>query len=378
MTAAHLAVDGSGLARPWAGVGVYTREILGALAAERPGSRFTVYTNAPADAGLPSAEFQAPPSARLVGRHLLWPARLRHLGADLYFGPAGQLPLGDVGLPAVLTAHDMAIYRHPEWFPGGQALSTRLVVPRSMRRAAAIVAVSASTARDVADLFGVDQARLEVVPEGVSDRFRPLPGERLDEVRRRLDLPPRFVLFVGTIEPRKNLPTLLEAWSRMRERPPLVVAGAWGWRCDDVRERLAGLAPEARVLGGVAADDLPGIYNLASCLAHPAWYEGFGLTPLEAMACGAPVVASAVSSLPEVLGNAGLLVDPADVEGWTAALERVCGDPHEAAELRRRGLDRASEFTWRRAARRTWEVMDRVLRAAPGSPPRRRPPSGPR
>jgi glycosyltransferase involved in cell wall biosynthesis len=359
---AHLAVDGSGLARPLAGIGVYTAEILRALAAERPGSRFTVYTNAEPPVQHPALAFHRPPGARLIGRHLLWPARLRRLRAHLFFGPAGMLPLGEVGLPAVLTAHDMAIYRHPEWFPGGQALARRLVVPRSLRRADAIVAVSASTARDVADLFGVEAERLEVVPEGVAGRFQPLPGDRLEEVRRRLGLPGRFVLFVGTIEPRKNLPTLLEAWSRMRERPPLVVAGTWGWRCEDVRERLEGLAPEVRVLGAIAPDDLPGLYNLASCLAHPAWYEGFGLTPLEAMACGVPVVASGVSSLPEVVGDAGLLVDPADVEGWTEALERVCGDLDVAATLRRRGILRAAEFTWSRAAQRTWRVMDRVMR----------------
>ena len=363
MTEAHLAVDGSGLARPWAGVGVYTMEILRALAAERPGSRFTVYTTAEPPADEPALAFHRPPAARLIGRHVLWPARLRRLRAHLYFGPAGLLPLRGVGLPAVLTAHDMAIYRHPEWFPGGQTLSTRLVVPRSMQRADAIVAVSASTARDVSELFGVEDGRLEVVPEGVSGRFQPMPAERLDDVRRRLGLPGRYILFVGTIEPRKNLPTLLDGWSRMRGRPPVVVAGTWGWRCEDVRERLERLAPEVRVLGPVSGDDLPGLYNLAACLAHPAWYEGFGLTPLEAMACGVPVVASGVSSLPEVVGDAGLLVDPADVEGWTDALERVCGDVEVAATLRRRGILRAAEFTWSRAAQRTWRVMDRVMRS---------------
>src|SRR5215831_3212057 len=252
MTEAHLAVDGSGLTRPWAGVGVYTAEILRALAAERPGSRFTVYTDAEPAVQHPALAFHRPPSARLVGRHLLWPARLRRLRAHLYFGPAGLLPLGDVGLPAVLTAHDMAIYRRADWFPGGQTLSVRLVVPRSMRRAAAIVAVSACTARDVAELFGVEAERLDVVPEGVAGRFRPLPADRLEAVRRRHRLPPRFVLFVGTIEPRKNLTTLLEAWGRMRERPPLVVAGSWGWGHEAVRERMEGLGPDLRLLGPVS------------------------------------------------------------------------------------------------------------------------------
>jgi glycosyltransferase involved in cell wall biosynthesis len=162
---------------------------------------------------------------------------------------------------------------------------------------------------------------------------------------------------VSTIEPRKNLPTLLDAWSRMRDRPPLVVAGGWGWRCEPIRERIEREGEAVLVLGATAPADLPILYNLATALAHPAWYEGFGLTPLEAMACGTPVVVSSASSLPEVVGEAGLLVDPADVEGWTAALERVWSDADLRADLRARGLQRASELTWNRAAALTWRVL---------------------
>jgi glycosyltransferase involved in cell wall biosynthesis len=361
LTGLHVAVDGAGLARPWAGVGIYTAEIVPALAAEAPGNRFTVYGPGETVPHHPAIAFRQPPAVRLAGRHLLWPLRLRRLGADLYFGPAGLLPLGDVGMPAVLTAHDMAIYRHPEWFPSGQTLAVRVVVPRSMRRADAIVAVSENTARDVAELFDVEPGRLEVVHEGVSPRYRPVPVEALEATRARFRLPPRFVLFVSTIEPRKNLVTLIEAWSRMRERLPLVVAGSWGWHYEGVRDRLERMGPDLHLVGPVPAGDLPALYNLAACLAHPAWYEGFGLTPLEAMACGTPVVVSSASSLPEVVGDAGLLVDPADVEGWTEALDRVSSDADLHADLRRRGILRAAEFTWARAAQRTWRVMHRVV-----------------
>ncbi len=172
------------------------------------------------------------------------------------------------------------------------------------------------------------------------------------------------VLFVSTIEPRKNLPTLLDAWTRLPLLPPLVIAGGWGWRCEEVRARLESLGEAVRVLGSVHPRDLPALYNLATCLAHPAWYEGFGLTPLEAMACGTPVIVSDASSLPEVVGEAGLLVDPADTEAWTSALQRVCEDGELRADLRRRGLERAAELTWSRAAERTWSVIDRVVAAA--------------
>jgi glycosyltransferase involved in cell wall biosynthesis len=357
-------VDGSGLARLWAGVGTYTIEILRALAAERPGNRFTVFTSAEPGIEQPAIAFRRPPSIRLIGRHLIWPARLRRMDANLYFGPAGVMPLGDVGLPAVVTAHDMAIYKRPEWFPSGQSLAVRTIVPRSMRRAQSIIAVSVSTARDVAEIFDIEPARLEVVHEGVARRYRPLPPDSLEVARSRLRLPRRFILFVSTIEPRKNLITLLEAWARMRERLPLVIAGSWGWNYDGIRQRLEHLGPDLMLLGALPPADMPALYNLATCLAHPAWYEGFGLTPLESMACGTPVVSSNASSLPEVVGDAGILVDPADVQGWTDELDRLCNDSELRATLRRRGILRAAEFGWDRAAYRTWRVMERVVRAA--------------
>jgi glycosyltransferase involved in cell wall biosynthesis len=359
--AAHLAVDGSGLARPWAGVGTYTREILAALADARPEARFTVYApegSLPAHRGI---SLRRPPAARFVGRHLQWPLQLRALRASAYFGAAGVMPLAKVGLPAVVTANDMAIYRHPEWFPGRQTLSVRLIVPRSMRRADAVVAVSRHTAADVGDLLGVPVERLHVVPEGVGPQYRPLPREELAAVGRRYDLPERFVLFVSTIEPRKNLETLLDAWSILRGRPPLVVAGGWGWRYEEVQRRLDRAPEGVRLLGSVRPAELPALYNLATCLAHPAWYEGFGLTPLEAMACGTPVVASSASSLPEVVGDAGLLVPPGDPDGWRDALERLLDDAALRGRLKDHGLRRASEFTWQKAAAATWQVLDKVL-----------------
>jgi len=293
-----------------------------------------------------------------VGRHLLWPRRIRRLAPDLFFGPLGQLPLGSVGCPSVLTIHDVAIYIRPEWFPSGQPLSTRLVVPRSIERATHLIAVSHSTAADVAELFERRPEEITVIHHGVSQDFRPLPVEELEETRRRLELPDRFILFVGAIEPRKNLTTLLDAWAAVPDHPDLVIAGGWGWKYEPIRDQIERMGSGIHLLGPVQPGDLPALYNLATALAHPAHYEGFGLTPLESMACGTPVVSSDAASLPEVVGSAALLVNPTDVEGWTDALDRVLHDPGLASDLRRRGILRAAEFSWAKAASRTLRVLE--------------------
>jgi glycosyltransferase involved in cell wall biosynthesis len=365
VTGLHLAVDGSGLARARAGVGVYTREILRAMSVDRPDCRFTVYlpSGAVAPGSAPGIGYRPLPSARLVGRHLQWPARIRRLRPDAYFGPAGALPLRSVGCPTVITVHDLAIYRNPAWFPGRQLLSTRLVVPRSLTRADVLVADSTNTAQDIEELFGVPASRIDVVPLGVSSVFRPMSGEDLAAVRSRLNLPERFILFVGTIEPRKNLVTLLEAWAMLRHRPDLVIVGAWGWLYEPIRERMGRLGDRVHHIEGVDLAELPAVYNLARVLAHPAWYEGFGFPPLEAMACGTPVVVSDRASLPELVGDAGLVAAADDPEAWRNALERVIDDSDLAADLKRRGILRAAQFSWARSAGLTWRAVDRAISA---------------
>ena len=364
MTGLHIAVDGYGLSRPRAGVGVYTKEILHAMAVDRPDCRMTVFlpqgVSRPEDH--PSIAYRPLPETRLIGRHVQWPSRIMALRPDAFFGPAGALPLRDVGVPAVITVHDLAIYRNREWFPARQPLSTGWIVPRSLRKADALIAVSQNTKRDIEVIFEVPASRISVVPEAVSNAFRPLGAEDLAEARARLKLPERFILFVSTIEPRKNLTTLLDAWAMMRDRPDLVVVGGWGWRYEPIRARLERLGPGLHHIEGLDPSDLPAVYNLALALAHPAWYEGFGLPPLEAMACGTPVVVSDRSSLPEVVGDAGVIVAADDAAAWTRALEAVVGDGKLAAELRRRGIVRAAEFSWGRSAELTWRVIESVVR----------------
>src|SRR5439155_3840365 len=281
-------------------------------------------------------------------------AELRRLAPSVYLGPAGARRLGNLGCPTVITVHDLAIYRNPRWFPPRQPLSTRLVVPRSVLRADVVIAVAENRARDIVDIFGIDRGRIQVVAHGVSPQLQPMSAEERADARARLRLPERFILFVGTVEARKNLETLLDAWAMMRDRPDLVVVGSWGWLYEPIREKMARLGPRLHHLDSVDPGELPAIYNLARILAHPAWYEGFGLPPLEAMGCGTPVIVSDRSSLPEVVDDAALVVPADQPEAWREELERLMDDTDLAADLRHRGILRAAQFSWSRAARLTW------------------------
>ena len=327
------------------------------MAAARPQHRLTVVLPPGVNLATPGAALVEPP-VRFAGRHLLMPASIRRLRADAWYGPAGLMPLAPLGIPSVLAIHDLAIYINRGWFPARQPFSTRLVVPLSIRRARRLLAVSASTARDLARRFPHSEPRIEVVPEAAGTQFRPLPAASTEAVASRLGLPAGYILFVGTVEPRKNLDTLLDALERVPEAPPLVVAGGWGWGFEATRDRLARMGGRVRVLGSVAPGDLPALYSRALCLAHPAWYEGFGLTPLEAMACGTPVVSSNAASLPEVVGDAALLCDPGSAEQWRAALSRLVADGDLRAELSAQGPVRAGRFSWGRAAEATWRAVE--------------------
>jgi len=202
-----------------------------------------------------------------------------------------------------------------------------------------------------------------VVPHGVSHLFRPMSREDLDIARARLQLPERFILFVGTIEPRKNLAMLLEAWAMLSDRPDLVIVGAWGWLYEPIKEQIARLGPHVHHIQGLDPAELPAVYNLARVLAHPAWYEGFGLPPLEAMASGTPVVVSDRASLPELVADAALIAPADDPEAWRKALDKVVGDSDLAADLKRRGILRAAQFSWSRSAELTWRAIDRAIKS---------------
>lgn len=265
--------------------------------------------------------------------------------------------------PAVITIHDMTLWLFPEYHGRRRQLSMRPFIPLAARHAAAIITVSESAKQDIVRILRVPESKVHVIYEAPAPCFRVLErGPRLEAVRQTHQLPERFILYVGTIEPRKNLVRLLEAFAQVRaagERGcQLVFVGQRGWRDEAVFaavERLE-LAEAVRFLGYTSTETVVALYNLAEAVAFPSLYEGFGLPVVEAMVCGTPVVTSATSSLGEIAGDAAELVDPTSVESIAAGLLRVLTDGDRREELRARGLARAASFSWVNTALQTRQV----------------------
>lgn len=295
-------------------------------------------------------------------------------GVTLFHATEHLLPVIP-GAASVFTLHDVAYLRFPQHHLLQNRLYLTLMLPRFLRRADRVICVSEFTRQDALRYYRLDPARVRVVPEGVEARFRPIAdADALDAVRAKYRLPRRFILYVGTIEPRKNLGALLEAYAAVRAQAPevgLVIAGGRGWLYEDFfgRLRASGLEPHVTLTGYVPDEDLPALLNCAEVFAYPSVFEGFGLPPLEAMACGLPVVCSDASSLPEVVGAAGVLLPPGDPRAWAEALARVLAEPAWRAELSARGLARARPFTWEAAARQTLDIYREAAPALAGSLP---------
>jgi glycosyltransferase involved in cell wall biosynthesis len=276
------------------------------------------------------------------------------------------IPPARMRCPSVITVHDLAFLLYPRFLTRESARYYGQV-DLAARHADHIIAVSASTKRDTVRLLGVPEKKITVIHEAAHPLFTPLTNEtELARVRNHYQLPENFILFVSTVEPRKNLPTLLRAFKLLRDNyksdAVLAVAGNRGWLFEQVDQVVAelNLGEHVRFLGGVPNEELVYLYNAAKLFVFPSFYEGFGLPPLEAMACGTPVIVSNVSSLPEVIGDAGMLVAPEDVEGLTVAMWRVLGDENLRREMREKGLKRAQTFSWQRAARETLAVYRKV------------------
>jgi glycosyltransferase involved in cell wall biosynthesis len=300
------------------------------------------------------------PSHHRLERHSL-NVELVRLNLDVLHSP-DFIPPHRPSCKSVITVHDLAFLLYPHFLTKESARYYGHI-DQAVRWTDHIIAVSESTKRDTIQHLGVPEDKITVVYEAASPVFQPVDrSEARAHVRDRHGVDGPFILFVSTIEPRKNVPTLLRAlWQIMecyKEDVRLVLAGGKGWLFEDAFTIVEELKLDGRVhfVGRVSSEDLLYLYNAAEMLAHPAFYEGFGLPPLEAMACGLPVVVSDVASLPEVVGDAGLLIDPHDVDELTVALWRVLNDSQLRQEMQAKGLRQAGRFSWERAARETQAI----------------------
>ncbi len=391
-----------------AGIHQYSRVLIEQLAADEsrlPGPITALVSPSAREqlAGLQQAGLQpthAQLTIRLASRNTedpwrrIWveqietPGVLRDIDGALYHGLAFVAPLR-APCPTVITVHDLSFITRPETHKPLNRIYLSLFTRWSCRQAARVIAVSEWTRRDVISRLGVAPERIDVIPHGVHPRFKPLPADEVTAFKREQSISDQAIFFLGSLEPRKNLVTLIEAFGMVssqklvvssqksvdssqmtddrgeRTEAQLIIGGAPGWKYEPIFARVKALGLESRVrfVGQIAQEALPAWYNACAVFAYPSWYEGFGLPVLEAMACGAPVVTSSATSLPEVVGDAGLMVDPLDVRGLADALTGVLSDPGRRQQMRAASLRRAAQFTWQATAARTVETYMRAWQA---------------
>ena len=295
---------------------------------------------------------------RILWEQIRLPRLIRQRHADLLHAPGYVAPF-HAGVPTVITVYDLIALRWPQYCKRSNVLNYRLQLPLSIRRATGIIVPSEATRQDLIDRFPAAAPKTRVIPLAITDDFHVIDQtDVLDGVRTRYGLPRQFILFVGQLEPKKNVPALIHAFARLRSTTTLphklVLAGGQGWEFDAIEKAVAlsGVDEDIIFTGFVPEEDLPALFNQADLFVFPSLCEGFGIPPLEAMACGIPVVTSNCTSLPEVVGDAAVLIDnPQDTCELTHAMEQLLTDPTLREDMKAKGLERATLFSWTSTAR---------------------------
>ena len=369
-----LYLDVSAAVHHRAGLGRYAESLARGLA-PRLGERLALFYNAEAGVAPLVGLEKIPASTVALGykpwRMAVWLGQLAHMGFDRLLPGAALyhatehllLPLRNV--PTVITVHDLIFRRLAQYHKPLNRWYLSLTLPLFCRRARHIIAVSAFTKQDLVTAYGLPEEKITVIYEAADPRFRPASPGVVASARARYRLPARYVLYVGTIEPRKNLIRLLSAFEQLYAAglsDALVIVGKRGWLYADFFTALAQSPACQAVLfpGYVPDEDLPALYTGSQALAFPSLFEGFGLPVIEAMACNAPVVCADRGSLPEIAGEAALLINPEDVDALAGALRRVIEDQALAADLRLRGLAQSGRFSWDRTVSETLAVYQRL------------------
>jgi len=357
-----------------AGIHNVIHRLLHHLPQEAPpeeGWRFTAQVGAQAQADYQGVDVRRSAwDTRAPLRRILWeqavqPWALARQPHDLYHALAFVAPLLRPRRPLVVTVYDLTFLRYPERLSRARRAYLQALTPLSCRQARRVLAISESTKRDLVELLGLPEDKIIVTPLGYDEAaMRPQDAASVAAFRQAKGLPERFWLFIGTIEPRKNLPFLLDAYARLKpdERLPLLLGGGGGWGVQAVQEAIARhrLQADVRLLGFLPAEELPLWYASAEAFLYPSVFEGFGLPVLEALACGTPTLTTNVSSLPEVAADAALCLPPDDLEAWTAGL-RLALDADWRAAAQLRGLAQARRFSWQQTARLTLDGYRQAL-----------------
>ncbi len=374
-------VNATSLRPPVTGIGRYTYNLMSAMTQIADLKPHYLYNNVMSDKLVYSKKMATPvttlknifksivPQPYQVAqwlRQIFFNYGVRRSQPVLYHEP-NYLPLDFKG-PTVVTVHDLSVIRFPESHPESRVEQFTRLIASAVERADAIVVDSDFIRNEVIEHFSIAPSKVFTTLLGVGDEFHPYDENEIDTTLSSHNLSYKgYLLVVGTLEPRKNLPLILESYqklsSQLRDRYPLVIAGMRGWNLEsfDVGLQKMVSSQQVRLLGYVDDDELPHIYGGAKAFLFPSKYEGFGLPPLEAMASGVPVIASNRASIPEVVGDAGLLLEPDDAAEWTNAIVNLLKDEEQEQQMINRGLARAREFTWRRCAEQTISAYEYAL-----------------
>lgn len=347
----------------------YALQLIRAMLALDTPHHFTLYFRDPPPSGLfpgnPRATWRIIPWRRMW-THSRFTAELWRRQPDVTFVPAHTLPLWFPG-PSVVTIHDLGYIYFPSAHPDPARRYLAWSTRHSAKRATRIIVDSLATSRDLAAHYGVSENRINLVYPGVDESLAPVSDPaQLKAVRAAYNLPERYLLFIGTLQPRKNIARIVQAFSYWQAKQTnsdvaLVLAGPKGWLYDP--NWTAG-TPNVFLPGYIQDSDIAALYSGALALVFPTLYEGFGFPVLEAMRCGTPVITSTSSSLPEVAGNAALLVNPRDTESIAAAIDRIIKDQTLRADLVRKGFEQAARFTWTHTAEQTMQVLEMAARSS--------------
>jgi glycosyltransferase involved in cell wall biosynthesis len=375
----RIGLDGFPLQTPLTGVGHYTFELARALAVLAPTDQFELVAPGPfPNSIIEDIRLNGPDNLRAVDaeansirRRRWWavglPLYLRKAALDLFHGTNYEVPLWSKR-SSVLTIHDLSILLHAGTHQADLARRARRRLPVMARSASMIITAAECVRAEISERLHVEADRIRVTPFAPRSGFQAMPAAQANQTRQRLGIEDEFILFVGTVEPRKNLLTLVRAFDRIlrqtSRRPQLVIVGAEGWLMDELFAFIkeSSISDRLRLTGYLEDDDLRALYSSCTVFVYPSIYEGFGLPPLEAMACGAPVIAANIATFQETLGSAAELVEPHDVEALARSIVEILDDEDRRRTLSRRGLEQAAKFSWERTAQLTLEVYREILR----------------